>query len=155
VRELMAKLGEVAFWKIAMKPGRPMAFGRINHAGSMENGTWLFGLPGNPVAVMVAFYQFVRPALLKMMGVAEHLIELPTLRVTCGAPLKKAPGRTEFQRGQLYQENGEWRVRPTGAQGSGILRSMADANCLIVIEQDRGNVAAGEIVGVQLMDGLV
>ena len=155
IRELMARLGEVAFWKIAMKPGRPMAFGRIASAGRIENGTWLFGLPGNPVAVMVAFYQFVRPALLKMMGVAEHLIELPTLRVTCGAPLKKAPGRTEFQRGQLYQENGEWRVRPTGAQGSGILRSMADANCLIVIEQDRGNVAAGEIVGVQLMDGLV
>ncbi len=155
IRDLMAKLGEVAFWKIAMKPGRPMAFGRIANAGSIDNGTWLFGLPGNPVAVMVAFYQFVRPALLKMMGVAPQLTEIPTLRVTCGAPLKKAPGRTEFQRGQLYQENGEWRVRPTGAQGSGILRSMADANCLIVIELERGNVAVGEIVGVQLMDGLV
>ncbi|HQW20871.1 MAG TPA: molybdopterin molybdotransferase MoeA [Rhodocyclaceae bacterium] len=155
VRELMAKLGEVAFWKIAMKPGRPMAFGRIANAGRIENGTWLFGLPGNPVAVMVAFYQFVRPALLKMMGVAPHLLELPTLPVICGAPLKKMPGRTEFQRGMLYQENGEWRVRPTGAQGSGILRSMADANCLIVIELDRGNVAVGETVHVQLMDGFV
>ncbi|OIQ99225.1 molybdopterin molybdenumtransferase [mine drainage metagenome] len=146
VRELMARLGEVAFWKIAMKPGRPMAFGRIGEA-------WLFGLPGNPVAVMVTFYQFVRPALLKMMG-AEPA-PLPIFRVPSLAALKKAPGRTEFLRGILSIEGGEWCVQPTGAQGSGILSSMSDANCLIVLEHERGNVAVGDPVSVQAMDGLV
>lgn len=146
VRELMARLGEVAFWKIAMKPGRPMAFGKIGDS-------WLFGLPGNPVAVMVTFYQFVRPALLKMMGTDPE--PLPTYQVTSSANLKKAPGRTEFLRGRLFQEAGEWRVQPTGAQGSGILRSMSEANCFIVLEHERGNVAAGERVSVQAMDGLV
>ncbi len=146
VRELMARLGEVAFWNIAMKPGRPMAFGKIGNA-------WLFGLPGNPVAVMVTFYQFVRPALLKMMG-AEPA-PLPTFTVPCAVALRKSPGRTEFLRGRLFQDQGAWHVQPTGAQGSGILRSMSEANCFIVLEHDRGNVAAGEPVGVQAMDGLV
>ncbi len=146
VRVLMAKLGEVAFWKIAMKPGRPMAFGKIG-------GTWLFGLPGNPVAVMVSFYQFVRPALLALMG--RLPAPLPQFRVPCAVPLKKAAGRSEFLRGLLFQEDGEWRVRTTGAQGSGILRSMAEANCFIVLEHERGNVAAGEMVSVQPMEGLV
>ena len=157
VRGLMAKLGEVAFWKIAMKPGRPMAFGRIGQgkAGGGADGAWLFGLPGNPVAVMVSFYQFVRPALLKMMGVPAELTELPTLRVPCGGTLKKGRGRTEFQRGTLYQEDGEWRVRATGAQGSGILRSMAEANCFIMLGPDSNGAAPGDLVSVQLMDGLV
>ncbi|MFA7268672.1 MAG: gephyrin-like molybdotransferase Glp [Sterolibacterium sp.] len=146
IRELMARMGEVAFWKIAMKPGRPMAFGKIGNA-------WLFGLPGNPVAVMVSFYQFVRPALLKMMGTPPA--SLPTFLVPCTTALKKAPGRTEFQRGLLFHDDGIWRVRPTGAQGSGILRSMSDANCFIVLEHERGPVAAGEMVSVQAMDGLV
>ena len=146
VRSLMAKLGEVAFWKIAMKPGRPMAFGKIGDA-------WLFGLPGNPVAVMVTFYQFVRPALLKMMGAGAE--PLPTFRVPCSVALKKVPGRTEFLRARLFEDGGEWRVQPTGAQGSGILRSMSDANCFIVLEHERGNVAAGEAVSVQAMEGLV
>lgn len=146
VRELMARLGEVAFWKIAMKPGRPMAFGRIGDA-------WLFGLPGNPVAVMVTFYQFVRPALLKLMG--AEAAPLPSFRVPSLTALKKAPGRTEYLRGLLSSEAGEWRVQPTGAQGSGILRSMSDANCLIVLEHERGNVAVDDLVSVQPMDGLV
>jgi len=146
----MARLGEVAFWKIAMKPGRPMAFGKIAGVG---NSAWLFGLPGNPVAVMVTFYQFVRPALLKMMGTEP--LSLPTFQVTCSAPLKKAPGRTEFVRGLLHQDKGVWAVKPTGAQGSGILRSMSDANCFIVLEHERGSVAAGELVAVQTMEGLV
>jgi molybdopterin molybdotransferase len=150
IRSLMTRLGEVAFWKIAMKPGRPMAFGKIGDSG---NSAWLFGLPGNPVAVMVTFYQFVRPALLKMMG--SHTTSLPTFRVPCLKPLKKAPGRTEFQRGLLVEDQGVWCVQPTGAQGSGILSSMADANCLIVLEHERGNVAAGEMVSVQTMQGLV
>jgi molybdopterin molybdotransferase len=147
IRELMDRLGEVLFWKIAMKPGRPMAFGRIGQAV-------LFGLPGNPVAVMVTFYQFVREALYRMMG-ADPVPEVPLFRTGCAAPIRKQPGRTEFVRGVLFREEGAWRVRPTGAQGSGILRSMSDANCFIVLEHDRGDVAAGDAVFVQAMDGLV
>jgi molybdopterin molybdotransferase len=151
VKQLMTQMGEVLFWKIAMKPGRPMAFGRI---GEDPHGAWLFGLPGNPVAVMATFYQFVRDALYTLMG-ADPLPAVPLLTVTCATALKKFPGRTEFQRGVLVQNDGQWQVHATGAQGSGILRSMSDANCLIVLEQDRGNVAAGETVQVQLFDGLV
>ena len=147
IRGMMAKLGEVAFWKIAMRPGRPMAFGRIG-------GAWLFGLPGNPVAVMVTFYELVREALLKMMGVSP-IEPLPQFRVPCVTPLKKRPGRSEFQRGILFREDGEWKVRATGAQGSGVLRSMSEANCIIVVEHERGNVEAGELVGVQPFEGLV
>ncbi len=151
IRGLMAKLGEVAFWKIAMRPGRPMAFGRI---GSDADAAWLFGLPGNPVAVMVTFYAFVRDALLKLSGVAP-VAPLPRFRVPCVTPLKKRPGRSEFQRGILFHENGEWKVRATASQGSGVLRSMSEANCLIVVEPERGNVEPGEAVDVQPFEGLV
>ncbi len=147
IRGLMAKLGEVAFWKIAMRPGRPMAFGRIGNS-------WLFGLPGNPVAVMVTFYAFVRDALLKLSGVAP-VAPLPRFRVPCVTPLKKRPGSSEFQRGVLFHENGEWKVRATASQGSGVLRSMSEANCLIVVEPERGNVEPGEAVDVQPFEGLV
>jgi molybdopterin molybdotransferase len=147
IRGLMTQLGEVAFWKIAMRPGRPMAFGRINAA-------WLFGLPGNPVAVMVTFYEFVREALLKMMGVSP-IEPLPQFRVPCVTALKKRPGRSEFQRGILFRENGEWKVRATGSQGSGVLRSMSEANCFIVVEHERGNVEPGEPVDVQPFEGLI
>ncbi len=147
VKQLMAKLGEVLFWKIAMRPGRPMAFGRIGSAT-------LFGLPGNPVAVMVTFYQFVRPALLYLGGCAGELAP-PLLRVAAAEPLRKVPGRTEYQRGVLSRNAaGEYTVRVTGGQGSGVLRSMSEANCFIVLEHDRGKVAAGELVSVQLMDAL-
>ncbi len=151
IKQLMAQLGEVAFWKIAMKPGRPMAFGRI---GTEDQGAWLFGLPGNPVAVMVTFYQFVRPALLKLAGVSP-VTSFPTFAARCVEPIKKGKGRTEFQRGVLFQENGEWCVRPTGHQGSGILSSMAVADCFIVLEPEREKVGAGETVQVQPMTGLV
>lgn len=159
VKGLMAELGEVLFWKIAMKPGRPMAFGRIRVAGEESRGerggaAWLFGLPGNPVAVMVTFYQFVREALYALMG-ADPVPVVPLLPALCTGALKKVAGRTEFQRGILSLVDGQWRVRPAAAQGSGVLRSMADANCFIVLEHDRGNVAAGDRVGVQLFDGLV
>jgi molybdopterin molybdotransferase len=147
IRGLMERLGEVLFWKIAMKPGRPMAFGRVG-------GAFLFGLPGNPVAVMVTFYQFVRDALLRMMG-ASPVEPVPSLRVPCVSGLKKSPGRTEFQRGILFREDDQWKVRVTGAQGSGVLRSMAQANCFIVLEHERGNVSPGDAVSVQLMEGLV
>ena len=150
VKELMARLGEVLFWKIAMKPGRPMAFGRIRGTGEGEPGAWLFGLPGNPVAVMVAFLQFVRDALYFLMG-ADPVPAVPLLPAVCSVALKKAPGRTEYQRGVLA----DGRVRPAGAQGSGILRSMSEANCLIVLEHERRDVAVGDLVRVQLFDGLL
>jgi molybdopterin molybdotransferase len=147
----MTQLGEVAFWKIAMKPGRPMAFGKI---GAGKESAWLFGLPGNPVAVMVTFYQFARPALLKLMGL-DPVPATPGFPARCVEPMKKGRGRTEFQRGVLFQQDGEWCVRPTGHQGSGILSSMAAADCFIVLEPEREKVGAGETVQVQLMSGLV
>ena len=146
VKQLMAKLGEVLFWKIAMRPGRPMAFGRIGDA-------FLFGLPGNPVAVMVTFYQFVRDALLFLSGRSDSY-EIPLLAAASAHPIRKIPGRTEYQRGVLYRENDAWKVRTTGQQGSGVLRSMSEANCFIVLEHARGKVAAGEPVNVQLFEGL-
>jgi molybdopterin molybdotransferase len=146
VKQLMAQLGEVLFWKIAMRPGRPMAFGQIGRA-------YLFGLPGNPVAVMVTFYQFVRDALLHLSGRTDHYV-VPLLQVPAAAALRKVPGRTEFQRGILFRDGAQWKVRTTGHQGAGVLRSMSEANCFIVLEHERGNVAAGEQVSVQLMDAL-
>ena len=147
VRRLMGELGEVLFWKIAMRPGRPMAFGRIGNA-------FLFGLPGNPVAVMVTFYQFVREALLVLAGRSGDLAPA-SFRVQSAAAMRKIPGRTEYQRGILFRDNGEWKVRTTGQQGSGVLRSMAEANCFIVLEHERGAIAAGDSVSVQPFDGLV
>jgi molybdopterin molybdotransferase len=147
VKALMGKLGEVLFWKIAMRPGRPMAFGRIGNA-------FLFGLPGNPVAVMVTFYQFVRDALLHLSGRSGDYA-VPLLQAKAATALRKVPGRTEYQRGVLFREANEWKVRTTGQQGSGVLRSMSEANCFIVLEHERGKVAAGELVQVQLFDGLV
>lgn len=162
VKPLMAQLGEVLFWKIAMKPGRPMAFGRIagrgtggsaGEEGEPADAAWLFGLPGNPVAVMVTFQQFVRDALYVLMG-ADPVPVVPLLPAVTTVAMKKAPGRSEFQRGVLAYADGQWRVRPAGAQGSGVLRSMSDANCFIVLEHDRGQVAVGDLVQVQLFDGL-
>jgi molybdopterin molybdotransferase len=148
VKDLLEKLGEVVFWKIAMKPGRPLAYGRIGNAH-------FFGLPGNPVSVMVTFYQFVRDALLKLAG-RDPLPPLPTFRVPCTSNLKKAPGRTEFQRGVLtHDASGNWSVRVTGEQGSGILRSMSEANCFIILPEAQGNVTAGTLVEVQVMEGIV
>ena len=146
VKPMMAKLGEALFWRIAMRPGRPMAFGRIGNA-------FLFGLPGNPVAVMVTFYQFVREALLTMSGRTGDCT-LPMLKAAAAEPLRKVAGRTEYQRGILFRDGGEWKVKATGQQGSGVLRSMSEANCYIVLEHERGKVAAGEPVQVQMFEGL-
>jgi molybdopterin molybdotransferase len=147
VKDLLERLGEVVFWKIAMKPGRPLAYGRIGDAH-------FFGLPGNPVSVMVTFYQFVRDALLKLSG-RDPVPPLPSFKVSCTSNLKKAPGRTEFQRGVLAQDAaGNWSVRVTGEQGSGILRSMAEANCFIILPEAQGNVTAGAMVDVQVMEGV-
>lgn len=148
VKQMLNKLGEVLFWKIAMKPGRPLAYGKIA-------GAHFFGLPGNPVAVMVTFYQFVRDALLTLMG-RTHIDPIPTLKATCTSAIKKVPGRTEFQRGVLTQaSDGTWSVRVTGDQGSGILKSMSEANCFIILGVDQGNLEAGSLVDVQVMEGVV
>jgi molybdopterin molybdotransferase len=148
VKQILERLGEVLFWKIAMKPGRPLAYGRIGRAH-------FFGLPGNPVAVMVTFYQFVRDALLYLQGQVA-VAPLPTLKLTCTSAIKKAPGRTEFQRGILTRAgDGQWTVRTTGDQGSGILSSMTQADCFIVLPTEAGNLPAGAVVDVQLLEGLI
>ncbi len=148
MKQLLNQLGQVVFWKVAMKPGRPLAYGKIGNAH-------YFGLPGNPVAVMVTFYQFVRDALLVLMG-QPNPPPVPLLPATCTAALKKAPGRTEFQRGILFSDaDGVWKVRPIGNQSSGVLRSMSEANCFIVLPVSNAGVAAGETVQVQILEGIV
>jgi len=148
-RQVMAQLGDVTFWKIAMRPGRPLAFGRIHSNG---HDAFLFGLPGNPVAVMVSFYFFAREALLRMMGAEAPL---PLLRARSGAAIRKKAGRTEYQRGVVVRAaDGEPEVRITGAQGSGILRSMSEANCMVVLHDEQGNVAAGDMVDILPFEGL-
>ncbi|MES2075559.1 MAG: gephyrin-like molybdotransferase Glp [Pseudomonadota bacterium] len=149
-KQIMAALGDVTFWKIGMRPGRPLAFGKIN---SNNHSAFLFGLPGNPVAVMVSFYFFARAALLRMMGAEAPL---PLLRVRSTTAIRKKPGRTEYQRGILGTDaDGRPQVGITGSQGSGILRSMSEANCMVVLHDEQGNVAAGDLVDVVLFDGLV
>ncbi|HOA93740.1 MAG TPA: molybdopterin molybdotransferase MoeA [Quisquiliibacterium sp.] len=146
-RAIMARLGDVAFWTIAMRPGRPLAFGRIGDA-------FYFGLPGNPVAVMITFYFFARDALLRMMGAAArpHLY----LRATSAGALRKKPGRTEYQRARLtVGEDGTQRVSALGTQGSGVLRSMSEANCIVVLHHAQGSVAPGEMVDCLPFDGLL
>ena len=176
-RTMMKKLGDVAFWRIAMRPGRPMAVGRIaateknraksassaypSSAGSYQNdieapsgGAVLFGLPGNPVAVMVTFLAFVRPALLRMMG-STHTAP-PLLRAISTEAMRKRPGRTEYQRGLVTTApDGTLQVRTTGNQGSGVLSSMVQANGLIVLHHGQGNVAAGDPVDVMVFDGVI
>jgi molybdopterin molybdotransferase len=148
VKQSLDKLGEVLFWKIAMKPGRPLAYGKLG-------GAHFFGLPGNPVAVMVTFYQFVRDALLILQGQRE-VAPLPIFKVPLSKPIKKLPGRTEFQRGILTPDgNGGFTVRTTGDQGSGILSSMSQANCFVVLDSATGDLAAGTSVDVQLLEGLI
>jgi molybdopterin molybdotransferase len=148
VKQILEQLGEVLFWKIAMKPGRPLAYGKIGNAH-------FFGLPGNPVAVMVTFYQFVRDALLHLQG-QTRIAPLPLLKVVCTSAIRKAPGRTEFQRGVLSRnDKGEWTVGTTGDQGSGILSSMSQANCFIVLPTEAGNISPGATVDVQLLEGVI
>jgi molybdopterin molybdotransferase len=146
-KAMMKKLGDVAFWKIAMRPGRPMAVGRIGNAV-------LFGLPGNPVAVMVTFLAFVRPALLRMMGARVTAPVL--LKARSAEAMRKKPGRTEYQRGTVTRAaDGALEVRTTGNQGSGVLSSMVQANGLIVLHHAQGNVAAGEQVDVMMFEGAI
>lgn len=149
-KQVMKAIGDVLFWKIAMRPGRPMAIGRITSRG---HDALLFGLPGNPVAVMVTFYAFVRDALLAMSGATAQ--PLPMLRAASTQAIRKKAGRTEYQRGIVSRTVDGWQVEITGSQGSGILRSMSVANGLVVLGHEQGNVAAGELVDVLPFDGLV
>jgi molybdopterin molybdotransferase len=193
-KSMMKQLGDVAFWRIAMRPGRPMAVGRISgtktrsslhgiatgrspfnsdaaeastspasatspdDAGEARDkgapGAILFGLPGNPVAVMVTFLAFVRPALLRMMGCTTPAP--PLLRAVCQEALRKKPGRTEYQRGIVSTApDGTLQVRTTGNQGSGVLSSMVHGNGLIVLHHDQGHVAVGDAVDVMMFDGMI
>ncbi|MGB4584135.1 MAG: gephyrin-like molybdotransferase Glp [Rhodoferax sp.] len=170
-KTMMKKLGDVAFWKIAMRPGRPMAVGHIireklasspyaknaGSAGGRPHGTGkavLFGLPGNPVAVMVTFLAFVRPALLRMMGCTRSAP--PLLKAISTEAIRKKPGRTEYQRGIVSTaSDGNLQVATTGNQGSGVLSSMVRANGLIVLHHAQGNVGVGDAVSVMMFDGVV
>ena len=151
LRRAMAALGEVAFWRIAMRPGRPMAFGRI---AAGERDALLFGLPGNPVAVMITFYAFVRDALLRLMG--AQAAPLPLWPVVALEALRKKPGRTEYQRARLQRlDDGRWGARITGNQGSAILHSMSEADGLLVLPDALGPVAAGATVDFLPFEGLI
>jgi len=177
-KAMMKKLGDVAFWRIAMRPGRPMAVGRIEKPvvepvlgvklasslintgassygnSSNQNGAILFGLPGNPVAVMVTFLAFVRPALLQMMG--ANAARQPLLKARSQEAMRKKPGRTEYQRGWVSTAaDGTLQVKTTGNQGSGVLSSMAQANGLIVLHHAQGNVAAGDAIDILMFDGVI
>jgi len=147
IKQMLNELGEVLFWKIAMKPGRPMAYGKVG-------GAHFFGLPGNPVAVMVTFYQFVRPALATLQGRTDYMLP-PTVKATLVNKIKKMPGRTEFQRGVLSIGANGCEVRTTGDQGSGILSSMTQANCFVVLATDVGGVEPGAVVDVQMFEGVM
>lgn len=147
ISALLQELGQVSFWKMNMKPGRPLAFGRIGTAH-------FFGLPGNPVSTIVTFYEFVRPFLLKRMGHSGPWT-VPTLRLPCATTLKKKPGRMDFQRGQLQAGPDGLEVAPVGAQSSHILSGMAQAQCLMVLPAEAGDIPAGSLVEVQILEGLV
>ncbi|MBI3827386.1 MAG: molybdopterin molybdotransferase MoeA [Candidatus Rokubacteria bacterium] len=140
VKEVLGEIGGVDFWQVAMQPGRPLAVGRIGAAH-------FFGLPGNPVASMLTFMLFVRPALYKLAGRRRLFPE--TFLARAAEPMSKKAGRREFKRGVLRYADGGWSVRTTGPQGSGILSSMVVGNCLVILEEERGDVAEGEAVLVE------
>lgn len=151
-KAVLGRMGRVDFWKVAMRPGRPFAFGPLRPAGAARTA-WLFALPGNPVAALVTFYAFVREALLALGGATPE--PLPVLQARCTSAIRKRPGRTEFQRARVVPApDGGWQVALTGSQGAGVLRSMSEANALLVLRHDQGSVAAGELVDVWLFDGL-
>ncbi|BCF96406.1 molybdopterin molybdenumtransferase MoeA [Paraburkholderia sp. PGU19] len=155
-KQMLRMLGDVAHWSLAMRPGRPLAFGRIWSGGKPGAGepAIFFGLPGNPVAVMATFYQIVREVLLRMSGATTHAV--PMIRASCGDAIRKRPGRTEFQRGIAQRDaQGAWHVAPTGSQGSGVLSSMSEANCFIVLAHDQGDLDPGDAVDIMLFEGLI
>lgn len=147
-KQALGNIGSIDFWKIAIKPGKPFAFGRLHNSG--PDASWFFGLPGNPVSAVVTYHQLVLPALRQLAGEVFQ----PAIRLSASARqgLKKQPGRSDFQRGILTRENGGNFVATTGNQGSGVLTSMAQANCYIVLAQETGFVAEGETVEVEIFD---
>jgi len=155
VRPTIEALGvQMLFWRVAMKPGHPVAFGKVPSANAAESaGTFVFGLPGNPVSSMVCFVQFVAPALRRMMGHAR--IHRRTIEARLTHNVKHQPGRTEFIRVLLAKEQGGYAATSTGAQGSGMLLSMARADGLAVLPAECNGLAAGSMVAVQLLDGMV
>jgi len=147
-KAMLEELGKVGFWKLAIKPGKPFAFGRLQNS-------WFCGLPGNPVSAVLTFYQLVQPLLAKLSGLATPALP-PRLRVKSADNLKKTPGRLDFQRGRLVcNAQGEAEVHTTGAQGSHVFSSFSQANCFIVLERERGNVQAGEWVEVEPFNSLL
>lgn len=151
-KTIMDKLGEVNFWKIAMRPGRPMAYGKIHRTTGHGHAT-LFGLPGNPVAVMVTFYAFVRNALHKMANASIE--ELPTVKAVLKSAVRKKPGRTEYQRVKLSFEQNGWHAELTGAQGSGVLRSVSESDGFLVLPHESDSLNAGSLVDIQPFKGLI
>ena len=151
-RDLLARMGAVAFWKVAMRPGRPFAFGPLQAPAGRT--AWLFALPGNPVASLVTFYAFAREGLLRLAGAAAGAPQAVSAR--SAVAIRKRPGRTEFQRALLQRgADGQWEVSPAGSQGAGILRSMSEANALVLLPHEGGNVAAGQWLEVWPFDGLI
>ncbi len=147
MKDILKKIGEILFWKISMKPGKPLAYGKIGQCH-------YFGLPGNPVSTMVTFYQFVREAVLTLSG-QTPIPKIPIIKAKLLGPLKKIPGRTEFQRGTYEQDDqGTFKVSPLKDQGSGILRSMSEANCFILLHEDTAHLEKDMWVDIQLFDNL-
>ncbi len=147
-KHILEKVGKINFWKIAIKPGKPFAFGKLEKA-------WFCGLPGNPVSALVTFYQLVQPAIAKLSGYSQWKAPM-RLPAIAASNLKKAPGRLDFQRG-FYQLNaqGQIEVQPVGFQGSHLFSSFVKSNCFIVLEQERGNVVAGEAVTIEPFNDLL
>jgi molybdopterin molybdotransferase len=150
-KQIMQEMGDIGFWKLAIRPGRPMAFGSIS---SEDHQAVLFGLPGNPVATMVTFYQLVKPALLTMAGAS--LTDVPITKARSLNAIRKPLGRTEFQRGQLsVSSDGMPTVLAMPSQGSGVLSSMSEADCLIVLGHNQDSIEPGELVDIVLFEGLI
>ncbi|GKX50453.1 molybdopterin molybdotransferase MoeA [Budvicia aquatica] len=147
-KQILDELGQISFWKLAIKPGKPFAFGKLSQA-------WFCGLPGNPVSAALTFYQLVQPLIAKLSGYTQW--QKPRqFRVKTTSKLKKTPGRLDFQRGILSTNaQGEMEVCTTGHQGSHVFSSFSQANCFIVLEQERGSVAAGEWVTVEPFNSLL
>lgn len=147
-RQMLDELGNIHFWRLAIKPGKPFAFGKLQRS-------WFCGLPGNPVSAVATFYQLVQPLLARLAGHSQWRLP-PRQRVKAAAALKKSPGRLDFQRGIASRNaQGELEVRATGPQGSHVFSSFSQANCFIVLEAERGNVAAGEWVEIEPFNALL
>ncbi|WP_100753924.1 molybdopterin molybdotransferase MoeA [Vibrio salilacus] len=143
-KDILEQLGQIGFWKLAIKPGKPFAFGKLSTA-------WFCGLPGNPVSAVLTMYVLVQPLLAKLGGHSEWKAPQSIPAITRSA-FKKAPGRTDYQRGIYSVENGQFVVETTGNQSSGAFRSMSLANCFVVLERERGRVEVGETVNIQLFN---